>query len=242
MSHSIWIGFDPREAAAFAVARASARRLMTAPYPIHGVVLTDLQSDGLYTRPLEFRASAADRPQMWDPVSDAPMSTQHAIARFLVPYLAGTGWALFMDGDVLVRGNLARLFDGLDASKALYCVQHRDLDAGGIKMDGQAQTLYARKNWSSVMAFNCDHHANRALTPALINSLPGRDLHRFCWLEDSQIGALDPTWNHLVGVNAPAHDPSVVHFTLGVPDMPGYSHVPYADEWRTELARWAQRG
>jgi hypothetical protein len=33
------------------------------------------------------------------------------------------------------------------------------------------------------MVFNCDHPANRALTLDLINTVPGRDLHRFCWLD-----------------------------------------------------------
>jgi hypothetical protein len=153
MDCSIYIGFDPREASAFAVARSSLRRHLTQPIPIRGLVLDDLVRAGLYTRPLEYRTSAADRPIMWDVISDAPMSTQHANARFLVPHLAGTGWALFMDGDMLVRGNLTRMFEGLDKSKAIHCVHHRHEPPPGIKMDGQEQTRYARKNWSSFVAF-----------------------------------------------------------------------------------------
>ena len=84
---AIWIGYDQREAAAFAVARHSMQRHMTQPIPIHGLVLGDLQSKGLYTRPIEYR-----RGGMWDVISDAPMSTQHACARFLVPHLAKTSW------------------------------------------------------------------------------------------------------------------------------------------------------
>src|SRR6266404_4304607 len=103
---SIWIGWDPREAAAFAVARASCRRHLTRPIPIRGLLLEDLQKAGLYTRAIEYRPSAADKPIMWDVVSDAPMSTQHACARFFVPMLAKTGWALFCDGDVMFRGNV----------------------------------------------------------------------------------------------------------------------------------------
>src|SRR5258708_4147626 len=105
MNESIWIGFDPREAAAFAVARSSCGRHLTRRFPIGGIVLDDLMKAGLYRRPIEYRTSAADKPIMWDVVSDAPMSTQHANARFLVPHLAGSGWALFMDGDMLVRTN-----------------------------------------------------------------------------------------------------------------------------------------
>lgn len=234
---SVWIGWDPREAAAYAVARSTARRYMTQPIPIHGLVLDELISLGIYTRPTELRAGF-DRPVMWDLISDAPQSTEHANSRFLVPQLASGGWALFMDGDMMVRGNLARLFRGLDRSKAVYCVKHRYDPPPGVKMDGQTQTRYARKNWSSFMLFNCDHPSNAKLAP-LVNTVPGRDLHRFCWLEDHEIGELPPEWNFLVGHSDPAINPQVVHFTEGCPDMPGYANVAYADEWRVELARWA---
>jgi hypothetical protein len=239
LGQSIWIGWDPREAAAFAVARTSCRRHLTRPIPVFGLVLDELKTRGLYRRPIEYRASAADRPIMWDTISDAPMSTQHANARFLVPHLAGSGWALFMDGDMLVRGNLARVFESLDPAKAVYCVQHRHEPEPGTKMDGQAQTRYARKNWSSFVIFNCDHVANRALTLDVVNNTPGRDLHRFFWLADCDIGELDQSYNFLVGHTDPSIDPHVVHFTDGVPDMLGYENVPYADEWRAELNRWA---
>ena len=241
MNRSIWIGFDPREAAAYAVARSSTKRRLTQPLAIRGVVLAALQEDGLYHRPIEWREGPTANRIMWDTISDAPMSTQHANARFLVPHLAGTGWALFMDGDVLVRGNVVRLFDGLDPAKAVYCVKHRHLPPAGVKMDGQEQTRYVRKNWSSVVVWNCQHPSNRTLTVEAVNSLAGRDLHRFVWLDDEEIGELDPKWNWLVRQSEPLtlNSPQIVHFTEGTPDMPGYEDDPYADEWRQELARWA---
>src|SRR5262249_28955355 len=90
---------------------------------------------------------------------------------------------------------------------------------------------------SSVMAFNCEHEANKRLTLDMVNTLPGRDLHRFCWLEDEQIGELHPEWNFLVGYTSLARVPfpKIVHFTEGVPDMPGYEEVPFAQEWRDTL-------
>jgi hypothetical protein len=239
MNRSIYLGFDPREAAAYAVARSSAKRRLTQPIAIRGVVLARLQELGLYRRPIEWRDGPTGNRIMWDTISDAPMSTQHANARFLVPRLAVTGWALFMDGDVLVRGNLVRLFDGLDQSKAIYCVKHQHMPPSGVKMDGQEQTRYVRKNWSSVAIWNCEHEANRALTVDVVNSLTGRDLHRLVWLDDEQIGELAPEWNWLVRQSPPLAEPKVVHFTEGTPDMPGYEDDPYADEWRQELAHWA---
>lgn len=240
MKRSIWIGFDPREAAAYAVARFSAERNMSVRIPTYGLILQRLLDMGLYKRPIERRAVDGDRTIMWDSLSGAPMSTEHACARFFVPKLAGSGWAMFMDGDVLILGNLTRLFDDLDPSKALYCVQHRHDPENDQKMDGQVQTRYARKNWSSVMVFNCDHPANAALTLDLLNKVPGRDLHRFCWIEDDElIGELHPSWNFLVGVTDPSVQPRLLHFTNGVPDMPGYEDCPYADTWRRSLRDWA---
>ncbi len=237
---SIFIGWDPREAAAFAVARESCRRHLTRPIPIHGLLLEDLQKQGLYTRSIEYRPSAADKPIMWDVVSDAPMSTQHANARFFVPMLAKTGWALFVDGDVMFRGNVCRLFEQLDNSKAVYCVQHKHEPEPGTKMDGQVQTQYARKNWTSVIAFNCDHPANKALTPDVLNKTPGRDLHRLFWLADCDIGELDAAWNYLVGHSDPEVSATVAHFTSGTPDMDGYADQKYSDEWRMFRDDWAR--
>lgn len=237
---SVWIGWDPREAAAFAVARESLKHYLTRPIPVCGLVLNDLIKMGLYKRPIEYRPSAADKPIMWDVVSDAPMSTEHACARFFVPMLAKRGWALFVDGDVMFRGNVARLFEQLDTSKAVYCVQHKHDAEPGVKMDGQVQTAYSRKNWTSVIAFNCDHPANRALTLDVLNNTPGRDLHRLFWLADCDIGELPQAWNVLVGYTDPDISASIAHFTSGTPDMQGYADQKYADEWRTIRDSWAR--
>jgi hypothetical protein len=178
---------------------------------------------------------------MWDLVSDAPQSTEHANSRFFVPLLAKTGWALFCDGDVIFRSNPARLFDGLDRDKALYCVNHKHEQKPGTKMDGQVQQSYTRKNSSSVMIFNCDHPANRALTLDVLNNTPGRMLHRFFWLDDCDIGELDQSWNYLIGETASIEKPvNIGHFTLGLPDMPGYRDCEFSDEWRSSLNDWAR--
>lgn len=229
----VYIGFDPREAAAFAVARSSIRQ-WNKHILVHGLVLDDLRKQGLYTRPTEVRLG-----KTWDVISGAYQSTEFANSRFLVPHLAREGWAAFMDCDMLVRTNIARVFDKLDHNKAVYCVKHDHMPNNDTKMDGQAQTAYPRKNWSSFMLFNCSHPANAGLTLDLINSAPGRELHRFCWLEDHHIGELGPEWNYLVGHTETNVEPKVVHFTDGGPWFHGFENVPYADEWRAEMTRWA---
>jgi lipopolysaccharide biosynthesis glycosyltransferase len=197
-------------------------------------VLDDLRARALYSRPHGRKGV-----QLWDEISNAPMSTEFACSRFLVPHLARTGWALFMDCDVLVRRNLDALFKLCDPSKAVMVVKHNHQPTEAWKMDGQYQTRYARKNWSSVCLWNVDHPANKAVTPELVNSAAGRDLHAFSWLPDNLIGELPSEWNWLAGVSSPDIDPAIVHFTNGIPTVPGYENCDYAQEWRDELNRWA---
>lgn len=234
---SVWIGFDPREADAFAVARASIVENLYRPTRVGAVILSDLQESGIYRRP----TTRVDG-RLHDVISEHPMATEFAISRFLVPHLARNGLALFVDCDVLARRRVDDLFDiaGLDDSKAVWVVKHRHEPADGQKMDGQIQSRYARKNWSSVMLFNVDHPSNRHLTIDMVNTLPGRDLHRFCWLDDDEIGDLSVEWNWLVGHSPDGVDPGIVHFTDGIPTMPGYGEVAYADEWRDSLSKWAR--
>jgi hypothetical protein len=236
MNRSIYIGFDPREAEAFAVCRNSLRRHCGDSIPIRGICLDDMRERGLYWRP----TSRDDKGRLFDDISGFPMATEFAISRFLTPMLAKRGWALFMDCDILARADVRELFAQADPSKAVMCVQHVYEPPQGIKMDGQLQTLYRRKNWSSVMLLNCDHSANEALTFNLVNSVPGRDLHAFTWLKEHEIGSLDPAWNFLVGHTDPSIDPKLVHFTEGGPWFDNYRNVPYADEWIAERNAWAR--
>jgi hypothetical protein len=233
---SIWIGWDPRpaEMQAYAVAKHSISKRLSLPLPIKPVVLNDLRGFGLYTRPTERRDG-----RLHDVISDAPMSTEFAISRFLVPTLANRGMALFVDADVMARTNVCRIFDGIDKSKAVHVVKHNYRPTDALKMDGQVQTTYERKNWSSVVLWNCDHPAVKALTPDVVNKERGLWLHQFRFLKDDDIGELDPSWNYLVGHSPEEINPALVHFTDGTPSMEGYEDVEYANEWRTELERWA---
>jgi hypothetical protein len=242
MYRTAWIGFDPREIPAFAVAKDSLQRNLKGGHvQVFGLVLDELRARGIYYRPTERRDG-----KLWDVISEAPMSTEFAISRFLVPHIARPihgrygGWALFTDSDVLWRANAVDLFKKFDNDKAVMCVKHNYNPPEGVKMDGQEQLRYARKNWSSVMAFNLDHPSNEKLTVELVNTVPGRDLHRFCWLEDDEIGELTPDYNFLVGHTDPSIDPKLVHHTEGSPCMVGYEDTAYADEWRKSLNIWAQ--
>jgi hypothetical protein len=235
MTHSIWIGYDrrPAEMQCYFVAKSSIRRRLNQPLPIHPLKLAALREEGFYTREHEHRDG-----KLWDVISDAPMSTEFAISRFLVPKLAYTQWALFVDADVMARTCLTKLFQQADPAKACMVVKHAYTPSNMFKMDGQAQTFYERKNWSSVVLWNCEHPGTKHLTMDLVNSARGLWLHQFSWLDDSDIGALDPAWNHLVGEHAPDPYAKLVHFTNGSPNMPGHEHCEFAGEWWSELEHW----
>lgn len=245
---NVYIGWDPREDQAYQVAYETILRHASIPVRITPLRLAQLEQVGLVRRPrgrmqkgratviregrIERRiVTFAERGTLWDEVSQAPMATEFACSRFVVPLLAQTGWAIFLDPDTVTRGDIAELFHELDPQYAVQVVKHGALDSTATKMDGQPQIPYARKNWSSVMAFNCDHLSNRFLTLDKLNKTPGRDLHRFCWLQDHEIGALPLAWNWLVGVEPCPADWKLAHFTLGGPWLPGWSVGEHDHIW-----------
>ena len=112
------------------------------------------------------------------------------------------------------------------------CVHHDYRPSETVKMDGQRQELYNRKNWSSLVLFNCEHPSNRFLNVKAVNFMRGGFLHGFGWLRPEMIGSVPESWNWLEGWSDARWEPKAVHFTRGVPSMKGYENIPYADEWR----------
>ena len=150
----IYIGYDPREARVLDVARWSGYRRANAPLKIEPLVLKDLEAKGVMKRPIEVRDG-----KLWCPISEAPMATEFAISRFSVPFIQQGGWAMFCDCDVLFLKDPAGLLDLLDPNYAIMVVKHQQPVSEALKMDGQVQTVYSRKNWSSVVLWNLDHPA-----------------------------------------------------------------------------------
>jgi hypothetical protein len=225
-------GWDPREVIGFQVAQFSAIRRTSEPLRFIPLIETALRRRGLYRRPHEQRNG-----QLWCPISNAPMSTTFACSRFLTPWLVDSDWVLFCDfADMLFLADPAELFALSDDRFAVMVVKRLQVPVEDTKMDGQAQTIYQRKNWSSVCLWNRRHPANAKLTLEMVNTLPGRDLHRFCWLEDAEIGDLPLEWNYLAGIDGDiATRPNLLHYTLGLPTMAGYERGPWADVWLREL-------
>lgn len=237
MTPVIYMGFDSREVEAYKVAEFSLKRRASVPVSVVPIKLDDMRDKGLLWRKTEMRDG-----KLWDVVSDAPQATEFAISRFLTPILhratyGSTGWSIFVDCDVLFLDDVNNLFNLLDNSYAVMCVKHNYTPSTMMKMDGQIQTRYSYKNWSSVMAINCGHFVNDKLDINYINNKPGRDLHSFDWINDhdNHIGALPSEWNALIGeAGYSLETAKIAHYTLGGPWL-GNSISPEADAlWLSE--------
>ena len=216
----IFVGYDSREDIAWQVCKHSLLRHSDDGLTVVPIRQSILRELGLYTRSPDLGAS-----------------TEFSLTRFLTPYLAAQhGWVLFCDCDFLFTSDVRNIFDRLDRTKAVYCVQHDYAPAHQVKMDGKRQAIYPRKNWSSLMVFNCDHPDVRALTPAVVNSVSPAFLHRFEWVgDDSAIGALELDWNFLEGeYPKPLKTPRVIHYTNGGPWFEEWQDCDYADLWLHE--------
>lgn len=261
---TICIGHDFREQEAYDVCAHSLRRVASGPLNIVRLQERDLRAAGIYDRP--YRVD--EKGQFHDERDGRPFSVAFSFARFLTPLVARAngcprGWALFCDCDFLFLRDPAELFALADPAKAVMVVQHNHRPPDGAKMDGVQQLAYRRKNWSSLILWNLDHPANDALTPRMVNTMPGRWLHGFEWLPDDLIGALPERWNWLAGHSPTTHQPycgnldrgaslrhcepvAAIHYTDGGPWFDHLCDCPMAwfwiearDDMRAEAARRA---
>ncbi len=211
----VFIGFDARETAAWHVLSHSILARASQPVSLVPLALDNLK-DVFWREP------------------NALQSTDFSFSRFLTPHLSGyEGWSLFMDCDMLMRDDIARLWALRDERYAVMCVQHQHQPTETTKFLDKPQTAYGKKNWSSVMLFN--NAKCKALTPDYVNTASGLELHQFKWLAgDDLIGALPHRWNHLVGYDAPDPEAANVHFTIGGPYFTEYAGCEHAAEWFAE--------
>lgn len=164
-------------------------------------------------------------------VEDSLASTEFTYTRFLVPYLNNyKGWALYIDCDIVATIDIQSLFDLADEKYGLMCVKHDYKPIDTVKMDSKSQSIYPRKNWSSVMLWNCGYRYNKTLTKEFIETRSASYLHRMMWLKDNEIGSLDHTWNYLVGWYKTGN-PKLIHYTEGGPWLDKYKDCEYSEEW-----------
>ncbi len=165
-------------------------------------------------------------------------SNDFVYSRFLTPHLQDfKGWAIFADGDMICQADIKELWDLRDASKALLVVKHDYQTKSHQKYLGNINENYPRKNWSSVILWNCAHPKHRILTPEFIANQTGKYLHRFSWLDDADIGELPPEWNWLAIEYPENKNAKLIHYTLGTPCFKDYRDTDMADIWHEAYKR-----
>ena len=225
MSRKVYIGFDSREVIASEVCEFSLKENSKTKLDIEHIKIEEMRKKNIYKRE-----------------NDNLGSTEFTFTRFLVPHLENySGWALFCDSDFLWLSDVNELFSLCDNKYAVMCVQHDYKPTEKQKKIGEAQHIYPRKNWSSMVLWNCSHPSNKVVTPDLVNSQTGKFMHRFGWLEDKEIGEISHEWNWLVGwYKEPVNGkPKTLHFTEGGPWLGSqYDNKEYSNIWSSYFSNF----
>ena len=208
---NLYVGYDEREAIAYHVFCHSVIKNTSIPVKITPLVLSQLK---------EFNETHQDR------------SNDFVYSRFLTPYLNEfDGWAIFADGDMICQADLKELIGMADPNKALMVVKHDYLTKASIKYLGNINENYPRKNWSSVILWNCSHPKHKILTPEFVSNQSGKFLHRFNWLDDNDIGELPIEWNWLACEYEKNTDAKLIHLSLGTPCFKDFRDTDMAEIW-----------
>ena len=217
----IFIGYDPREAIVYHVFNQSIIEHASIPIQVTPLALSHLQ---------EFNEQHTDR------------SNDFVYSRFLTPYLSNFhGWAIYADGDMVCKSDIKELLDYADPEKAVLVVKHNYKTKANQKYLGNFNENYPRKNWSSLILWNCEHKKNKILTPEFVEKKSGSYLHRFSWLDDQDIGSLPLEWNWLAIEYADNPKAKLVHYTLGAPCFADYKDTEMSQTWH-EYNSLAQKG
>lgn len=212
----IFIGYDPREAIVFHVCANSIIRNSSKPVSIIPLALNLFE---------DYKETHKDG------------SNAFIYSRFLVPHLMDfKGHAIYIDGDMVVKEDIAKLWELRQKHRDVQVVKHDYKTRMPIKYLGSKNEDYPRKNWSSVIIWNCESFSNKRLTPEYVMNSTGKHLHRFEWLEDNRIGSLPIEWNWLpdeFGENTRA---KLLHYTLGAPCFEEFHDTEMAQDWHDESA------
>lgn len=217
----VFVGYDPRESVAYHTFCQSVLEKASVPVSFTPLALNALKG---YSETHEDGSNA------------------FIYSRFLTPYLCDfNGWALFADGDMICQEDIAQLWALRDESKAVMVVKHDYKTKASVKYLGNKNQNYPRKNWSSVVLWNCGSEAHRILTPDFLMQQTGAFLHRFTWLDDGLIGELPREWNWLVTEYPHNPEAKLLHYTLGTPCFKDYESGDCSDVWH-ECHNRAQGG
>ena len=217
---NIVVGFDQRESIAYHTFTQSIIEKASLPVSFIPLAINTLK---------DYKETHADK------------SNDFVYSRFLTPYLNNyKGWSIFADGDMICQTDIKELWALRDESKALLVVKHDYQTKAHQKYLNNTNENYPRKNWSSVILWNCAHPKHKTLTPDFIANQTGKYLHRFSWLDDSDIGELPPEWNWLAIEYPENTKAKLIHYTLGTPCFKDYRETEMSDAWHQTQKRVIQ--
>ena len=160
-------------------------------------------------------------------------SNDFIYSRFLVPYLMNfKGWAIYADGDMVCLEDIKKLWDLRDNKYAVQVVKHNYKTKIQNKYWGNKNEDYPRKNWSSLIMWNCNHSSHKKLTPEFIKKQTGAFLHRFSWINDKDIGELPKEWNWLALEYEEKKGINLIHYTIGTPCFEEYENTSLSSYWK----------
>ena len=217
---NIVVGFDQRESIAYHTFTQSIIEKASLPVSFIPLAINTLK---------DYKETHTDK------------SNDFVYSRFLTPYLNNyKGWSIFADGDMICQTDIKELWALRDESKALLVVKHDYQTKAHQKYLNNTNENYPRKNWSSVILWNCAHPKHSILTPKFIANQTGKYLHRFSWLDDSDIGELPPEWNWLAIEYPENKNAKLIHYTLGTPCFKDYRDTEMSDAWHQTQKRVIQ--
>lgn len=211
---TVAIGYDPKESIAYHVCCNSIIRTTSQPVAIIPLALNIFEN---------YKETHSDG------------SNHFVYTRFLVPHLMEyKGWAIYIDGDMILQSDIEELWQLRDESKAVMVVKHNYKTKMPTKYLGAKNDDYPRKNWSSVILWNCQHPVNQLVTPEFVQNSTGSQLHRFSWLSEELIGDLPIEWNWLADEYGANTDAKLIHYTLGTPCFKEFANTPMTEYWNQE--------
>jgi lipopolysaccharide biosynthesis glycosyltransferase len=211
------VGFDQREAVAYHTFTQSVIEKTSTPVSFIPLAINSLK---------DYEETHTDK------------SNDFIYSRFLTPYLKNfSGWAIFADGDMVCQSDIKELWNLKDESKAILVVKHDYKTKAQKKYLGNKNENYPRKNWSSLILWNCSHPKHKILTPDFIAKQSGKYLHRFSWLDDDEIGILPIEWNWLAIEYPENMQAKLIHYTLGTPCFRDYANSDMSDIWHETYER-----
>ncbi len=165
-------------------------------------------------------------------------SNKFIYTRFLTPFLMQySGWAIYADGDMVCMADIAELWRMRDHTKAVQVVKHEYQTKMTSKYLNNINENYPKKNWSSLVLWNCEHEANRILTPQYVSKKTGKFLHRFSWLDDYLIGEIPKEWNWLAIEYEENVNAKIIHYTLGTPCFADFFDCSLSNMWHMEYKK-----